>query len=108
MAVREIKGSFVGNLVHVRGIVTRVSNVKPMAVVLTLSCDQCGSEVFQEVSLFLYVHFIFYFFFISRIPLFGQSLKKHFLDEKPQKYRLIQIHLHHYRNVLVMIVKRMM
>lgn len=31
-------------------MVTRASDVKPLATVLTLSCDGCGYEVFQEVT----------------------------------------------------------
>lgn len=50
MAVRDVKGSHVGSLITVRGIVTRVSDVKCMIVVNTMSCDQCGGEVFQEVN----------------------------------------------------------
>lgn len=34
----------------VRGVVTRVSEVKPMMVVATYSCDQCGAETYQPVS----------------------------------------------------------
>jgi DNA replication licensing factor MCM7 len=50
MSVREIKGNFVGKMVKVKGMVTRVSNVKPLAVVAAYSCDKCGSEVFQDVD----------------------------------------------------------
>ncbi|KAJ3118337.1 Mcm2-7 hexameric complex component [Nowakowskiella sp. JEL0407] len=50
VSVREVKGTDVGHLVTIRGIATRTSNVKPLAVVLCLSCDSCGSEIFQEVT----------------------------------------------------------
>ena len=50
MSVREVKGSLVGKMVKIRGMVTRVSNIKPMAVVAAYSCDKCGSEVFQDVT----------------------------------------------------------
>ncbi|KND00472.1 DNA replication licensing factor MCM7 [Spizellomyces punctatus DAOM BR117] len=50
LSVREVKGSAVGRMVTVRGMVTRVSDVKPQAVVIALSCDKCGSEIFQEVT----------------------------------------------------------
>lgn len=50
LAVREVKGAHVGHLIRIRGIVTRVTDVKPLMVVNTMSCDQCGSEIFQEVS----------------------------------------------------------
>lgn len=39
-----------GKLVAVKGIVTRVTEVKPMMQVATYTCDQCGSETYQPVS----------------------------------------------------------
>lgn len=50
MAVREVKGGHLGKLITVRGIVTRVSEVKPLLLVNAYTCDVCGSETFQEVS----------------------------------------------------------
>lgn len=50
MAVREVKGANLGKLITVRGIVTRVSEVKPLLKVNAYTCDVCGSETFQEVS----------------------------------------------------------
>ncbi|TPX30932.1 hypothetical protein SmJEL517_g05592 [Synchytrium microbalum] len=50
MSVRDVKGSAMGHLVAVRGMVTRVSNVKPQAAVITLSCDKCGYECFQTIT----------------------------------------------------------
>jgi len=52
MIIRNVKGSNVGHLITVSGIVTRVSDVKPFLVVNTYSCDRCGNEIFQEVSIF--------------------------------------------------------
>lgn len=49
LAVREVKGSHVGKYITVRGIVTRVLDVKPAVVVTAYTCDMCGYEVFQEV-----------------------------------------------------------
>ncbi|AET37423.1 DNA replication licensing factor MCM7 Ecym_1173 [Eremothecium cymbalariae DBVPG len=49
-SVRETKGSHLGKLITVRGIITRVSDVKPAVEVSAYSCDQCGAEVFQEVN----------------------------------------------------------
>ncbi|KAI9504691.1 MCM2/3/5 family-domain-containing protein [Coemansia spiralis] len=49
-AVREIGATQIGHLVTVRGIVTRVSDVRPSMVVAAYLCDACGSEVFQEVK----------------------------------------------------------
>ncbi|KAJ1565707.1 Mcm2-7 hexameric complex component [Nowakowskiella sp. JEL0078] len=50
MSVREIKGANVGQLVTIQGIATRTTNVKPLAIVLCMSCERCGSEIFQEVT----------------------------------------------------------
>lgn len=50
LSVRQVKGDFIGQLITVRGIVTRVSDVKPAVTVIAYTCDQCGYEVFQEVN----------------------------------------------------------
>lgn len=50
MAVRDIKGALLGQLITVRGIVTRVSEVKPLLQVNAYTCDVCGSETFQDIS----------------------------------------------------------
>ncbi|THH29586.1 hypothetical protein EUX98_g4595 [Antrodiella citrinella] len=50
LAVRDVKGSYLGKLITVRGIVTRVSEVKPLLLVNAYTCDVCGSETFQDVS----------------------------------------------------------
>ncbi|KAJ1545725.1 Mcm2-7 hexameric complex component, partial [Cladochytrium tenue] len=49
-SVREVKGSALGRLVTIRGMVTRVSNVRPMVRVVAYSCDRCGYENFDEVT----------------------------------------------------------
>lgn len=50
LAVRDVKGSLLGQLITVRGIVTRVSDVKPLIQVNAYTCDKCGFEIFQEVN----------------------------------------------------------
>ncbi|GLB34765.1 putative MCM family protein [Lyophyllum shimeji] len=50
MAVRDVKGAHLGQLITIRGIVTRVSEVKPLLQVNAYTCDVCGSETFQEIS----------------------------------------------------------
>lgn len=50
MAVREVRAAHLGHLITVRGIVTRVSEVKPLLQVNAYTCDVCGSETFQEIS----------------------------------------------------------
>lgn len=48
--VRDVKADSIGKLVTVRGIVTRVTEVKPMMVVATYTCDQCGAETYQPIQ----------------------------------------------------------
>lgn len=50
LAVRDIKGEHLGQLLTVSGIVTRVSDVKPLIQVNAYTCDTCGFEIFQEVN----------------------------------------------------------
>lgn len=50
LAVREVKSSHLGKLITIRGVTTRVSEVKPAVVVTAYTCDTCGNEVFQEVK----------------------------------------------------------
>jgi DNA replication licensing factor MCM7 len=50
LAVRELHADQVGRLIRLRGIVTRVTEVKPLLVVGTYTCEQCGYEIYQEVS----------------------------------------------------------
>lgn len=50
MAVRHVRGEHLGNLITVRGIATRVSDVKPSVQVNAYSCDRCGCEIFQPVT----------------------------------------------------------
>lgn len=47
--LRDIKASDIGHLVLTRGMITRVSEVKPHISVCTYTCDVCGSESFQEI-----------------------------------------------------------
>jgi len=47
--VRDVKSEQMGKLVTVRGVVTRSTEVKPMMVVATYTCDQCGAETYQPV-----------------------------------------------------------
>ena len=50
MAVRQVRGEHLGHLINVRGIATRVSDVKPSVQVNAYSCDRCGHEIFQPVT----------------------------------------------------------
>lgn len=49
-AVREVRAGQVGGMVSVKGIVTRVSEVRPLLSVGTYTCEKCGWEVFQEIT----------------------------------------------------------
>ena len=48
--MRDVRGSQLGRLLTVRGIVTRVSEVKPLLQVNAYTCDVCGSETFQDIA----------------------------------------------------------
>ncbi|KAI9747517.1 MAG: Mcm2-7 hexameric complex component [Lichina confinis] len=50
LAVRYVRGEHLGKLITVRGIVTRVSDVKPAVRINAYSCDRCGCEIFQPVT----------------------------------------------------------
>lgn len=55
-SVRDIKADKIGKLVTVRGIVTKTTEVKPMIVVATYTCDECGSEVSQPVKKLYFIN----------------------------------------------------
>ncbi|KPI45949.1 DNA replication licensing factor mcm7 [Cyphellophora attinorum] len=50
LAVRQVRGEHLGHLITVRGITTRVSDVKPALRIQAYTCDSCGSEVFQPIN----------------------------------------------------------
>ncbi|KAG9125137.1 Mcm2-7 hexameric complex component [Ceratobasidium sp. 392] len=50
LAVRDVRGKHLGQLITVRGIVTRISEVKPLLLVNAYTCDKCGAEIFQNIS----------------------------------------------------------
>ena len=50
LAVRQVRGEHLGHLITVRGIATRVSDVKPSIQVNAYTCDRCGCEIFQPVT----------------------------------------------------------
>lgn len=59
LSVREVKAAQVGKLVTVSGVVIRATEVKPMASVITYTCDTCGSETYQPVNLTHYSLLLF-------------------------------------------------
>lgn len=48
--MRDVRAGVIGNLVTLRGIVTRVSDVKPCMQVAVYACDTCGFEVYQVIN----------------------------------------------------------
>jgi DNA replication licensing factor MCM7 len=50
VSVRQIKARSIGKLINVKGIVTRVTEVKPMLQVATYTCDRCGAETYQPIG----------------------------------------------------------
>lgn len=82
LAIREVKAAHVGKLVTISGVVIRATEVKPMASVMTYTCDTCGCETYQPVSavfflcseVFFQRNFLPFFFRSpsSRTPLFSR------------------------------------
>lgn len=48
--IREVKASYIGQLVRISGIVTRCSDVKPLMQVAVYTCEDCGFEIYQVTS----------------------------------------------------------
>ncbi|KAJ4968321.1 hypothetical protein NE237_015022 [Protea cynaroides] len=48
--LREVKASNIGQLVRISGIITRCSDVKPLMQVAVYTCEECGFEIYQEVT----------------------------------------------------------
>lgn len=49
-AVRQVSARHVGGMVAIKGIITRVSEVRPLLQVGTYTCEQCGYEIYQEIT----------------------------------------------------------
>ena len=50
LSVRQVRSAMVGQLIRLRGIITRVSEVKPLLTVATYTCEACATEVYQEIN----------------------------------------------------------
>lgn len=48
--IRDVKAGYIGKLVTIRGVVTRATEVKPLMIVATYTCDHCGAETYQPVN----------------------------------------------------------
>ncbi len=49
-ALRKVRANHIGQLVTIRAMVARCSDVKPQAKVVTYTCEECGFETYQEVT----------------------------------------------------------
>lgn len=49
-ALRNVRSNHIGQLVTIRAMVARCSDVKPLAKVVTYTCEECGYETYQEVT----------------------------------------------------------
>ncbi|KAG5452809.1 DNA replication licensing factor mcm7-A [Clonorchis sinensis] len=47
LSVRSVLSSSIGNLIQVRGVVTRATEVKPLISIATYTCNRCGAETYQ-------------------------------------------------------------
>jgi DNA replication licensing factor MCM7 len=48
--MRDVRSNQIGSLVTCKGIVTRVSDVKPCIKVAVYACEVCGAENYQIVN----------------------------------------------------------
>jgi len=48
--IRNISASQIGQLIRLQGIVTRVTDVRPICKVATYTCDFCGKEIYQIIK----------------------------------------------------------
>src|SRR3990167_9173457 len=48
--LRNVKAKQIGHLVKIQGIVTRLSEVKPLITIATYTCQECGFENYQEIK----------------------------------------------------------
>eukprot|EP01125_Pyxidicula_operculata_P019919 TRINITY_DN7254_c0_g1_i4.p1 TRINITY_DN7254_c0_g1~~TRINITY_DN7254_c0_g1_i4.p1 ORF type:complete len:661 (-),score=157.97 TRINITY_DN7254_c0_g1_i4:83-2065(-) len=48
--LRQVRSQHIGKLITVKGMVTRVSEVKPMVVVATYTCKSCSMDICQKVN----------------------------------------------------------
>ena len=56
--LRDINATNIGNLLKVRGLIVRATDVKPYIRLSTYTCEVCGSEIFQSVTTCQYMPLI--------------------------------------------------
>ena len=50
LKIRNISANDIGGLIKVKGIVTRITEVRPMMRCATYICDVCGNEIYQIIN----------------------------------------------------------
>lgn len=53
--LRDLKADVIGGYVTVRGMVTKVSDVRPIVSVACYVCEVCGFEIYQTVNAKIYM-----------------------------------------------------
>mgnify|MGYP002775859226 CR=1 FL=1 len=48
-ALRDVRACHIGQIVKVRGIITRCTDVKPLMQVAVYTCEECGFEIYQVI-----------------------------------------------------------
>lgn len=49
-SLRQVRSRALGQLVTIKGMIVRASDVKPACTVATYTCDACGCEIYQVVA----------------------------------------------------------
>jgi DNA replication licensing factor MCM7 len=49
-SLRQIRSRALGQLVTIKGMIVRASDVKPACTVATYTCDACGCEIYQVIA----------------------------------------------------------
>lgn len=50
LAMRNVRASDIGAMIRLRGLVTRITQVKPLIRIAAYTCSQCAEETFQVVE----------------------------------------------------------
>lgn len=50
ISIRQIRSSKIGHFITTKGIITKISQIKPKLTVAVYVCDSCGSETYQEIK----------------------------------------------------------
>lgn len=86
--MREIKAESIGKLVTISGIITRCSDVKPLASVATYVCDKCGAETYQPVIIIKVYKILFRLMLVLLFLLIFVQVNNVHLISKWQNYKV--------------------